>query len=892
MNRLSIILALVLWACGASAAEFSWGPFQYEIMTEATYDTPGTARCIGLSEQGKNQGDFASVIFPEIYYNGKVYYINEIKTGAFGGVKNLVSLTIGYGVKTIGFGAFNNCTGLRTVKIPSSVDFSFNYIFNGCTNLNRVRLGAPTPPNVMAKAFPNNADMTLEVPYGLADINAYKNTASLAMFGNIIATYDANDIEDEYGALYVATKAPVDGVGELTMIGYTGHEFGETSFSPADNAIMVQGNEMRIVKIGQLAFDNTTLTSVDLSNLTFLKSLATTAFVDNDNLTSIILNNGLETIGSYALSNSSSLTSINIPKTVKKIGDNYICDFIDGCSSLSTITVDSENPYFAAYNNMLFSKDLDMLWRCPEGWKNQPWEIPGKILLPEVTREIGEAAFASCNNIVDVRIPYNVEMLYSRTFSRCANLEIVRLPSSLWAGIGTRNFEYCPKLKTITMAAPSPTELLDHDADNSILYGCGDVTLYVTRANSSALAEYNAAHGYDIFAKIEQSGEANDYQSAVGHQYVVHTPYNEDTPDTKGKLTLVGFIPTRYTNYSLETWLDPTSPNPDALFDPKKYEIFIIADRACMGLRNLDTVVIPGTVRTIGTSAFEGSSVRGSVYLPYSVMLLKEKAFYGCDLLEEIMIERSSAGLMYTNAFGNNASNFTFYVPWNGYKSYKGRIDTWSVSDAEKEAALKHMSSYIDATINTLRVWKNNLFLFGHPVDFKASGMNNVYAVTGYNPRTRSVETQVVEKAKENTGLLITDFQDKVYKLKRIELAENPVSNNLLVVNTENAEIPADGRNYTYAPSRKEFKKMTEAAYPTVYLAMPGDTFPDVMSIIPSEGILGDVNGDGLVDVADVNAIINLILGLTDEYRENADLNNDNTVDVSDVNMLIDFIIG
>ncbi|MBO7608583.1 MAG: xylanase [Muribaculaceae bacterium] len=52
----------------------------------------------------------------------------------------------------------------------------------------------------------------------------------------------------------------------------------------------------------------------------------------------------------------------------------------------------------------------------------------------------------------------------------------------------------------------------------------------------------------------------------------------------------------------------------------------------------------------------------------------------------------------------------------------------------------------------------------------------------------------------------------------------------------------------------------------------------------------GDVNGDGLVDIDDVNAIINAILGIT-EWHSDYDLTGDGIVDVDDVNAIINIIL-
>ena len=53
----------------------------------------------------------------------------------------------------------------------------------------------------------------------------------------------------------------------------------------------------------------------------------------------------------------------------------------------------------------------------------------------------------------------------------------------------------------------------------------------------------------------------------------------------------------------------------------------------------------------------------------------------------------------------------------------------------------------------------------------------------------------------------------------------------------------------------------------------------------------GDVNGDGEVNIADVNSIISAILGDPDIYGNRADVNADGEVNIADVNAVIDFIL-
>ncbi len=62
----------------------------------------------------------------------------------------------------------------------------------------------------------------------------------------------------------------------------------------------------------------------------------------------------------------------------------------------------------------------------------------------------------------------------------------------------------------------------------------------------------------------------------------------------------------------------------------------------------------------------------------------------------------------------------------------------------------------------------------------------------------------------------------------------------------------------------------------------------------PTPGVTGDVTGDDQVDIADVNAIINIMLqkNPASDYPGNADVNDDGSVDIADVNAVINIMLG
>ena len=60
-------------------------------------------------------------------------------------------------------------------------------------------------------------------------------------------------------------------------------------------------------------------------------------------------------------------------------------------------------------------------------------------------------------------------------------------------------------------------------------------------------------------------------------------------------------------------------------------------------------------------------------------------------------------------------------------------------------------------------------------------------------------------------------------------------------------------------------------------------------SMLEDDGVLGDVNGDGVVSVLDVVQIVNMVL--ESEYNASADVNGDGSTDVLDVILIVIMIL-
>lgn len=75
-----------------------------------------------------------------------------------------------------------------------------------------------------------------------------------------------------------------------------------------------------------------------------------------------------------------------------------------------------------------------------------------------------------------------------------------------------------------------------------------------------------------------------------------------------------------------------------------------------------------------------------------------------------------------------------------------------------------------------------------------------------------------------------------------------------------------------------------------VTITMPAS--PTVTLVVnQTDGVVGDVTGDGTVDISDVNAVINVMLGKAEPIPA-ADVTGDGTVDIADVNAVINIMLG
>ena len=137
-------------------------------------------------------------------------------------------------------------------------------------------------------------------------------------------------------------------------------------------------------------------------------SIGNCAFDGCSSLTSVTIPNSVTGIGNWAFYGCSSLTSAIIPDSVTSIGE----DAFNGCKSLTSVTIPNSVTSIA---NGAFSNCSSLT----------------SVTIPDGVTSIGESAFYGCSSLTNVTIPKSVTSIGDWAFSNCTSLTNVTIPKSV-----------------------------------------------------------------------------------------------------------------------------------------------------------------------------------------------------------------------------------------------------------------------------------------------------------------------------------------------------------------------------------------------------------------------------------------------------------------------------
>lgn len=342
------------------------------------------------------------------------------------------------------------------------------------------------------------------------------------------------------------------------------------------------------------------------------------------NLTDIYLPDGLTELGDGAFSDSK-LRGIHLPEGLTTIGYGVFA----GCDSLYAIYVDPENTHFRAVDGVLFDwfpmdepEPVALSTDEPEATAG-PTELvaypPGKddetYMIPESVTSIRPAAFCDNQYLQNLTVPEAVNKIDAYTFLSCTNLTTITLPNQL-NYLGDYVFSFCSKLKSVTL--PSKITAISDGA----FFACRSLTDIVIPEGVTTIGE-----------RAFESCSALSRAVIPDSVTVIKTRAFEGCSNLAdyaipNKIEVIGSLAFAHTGYTGAT---------------------------------LD-LVIPSTVRDMGSQVFYSSNGLRSITLPATLKVIPDGFAWDCINLQEVTIPEGVSEINYA-AFESCKSLRTLSLP-------------------------------------------------------------------------------------------------------------------------------------------------------------------------------------------------------------------------------------
>lgn len=477
----------------------------------------------------------------------------DLDIGAFMGNNYLVEIELPQSLIRFSGSTFRDCKNLSEITIPKDVKTLWYGEFRGCTGLKKVTSEIKDP--TMVRYYPdeeyresyhalfdndtyNNA--TLYVPYGTKQL--YQQTREWKKFKNIVEmersmvtqiTLNATNMEITQRQTFQlsaivspsdatnksitwsssnASIASVDNTGLVSAISVgnaiitceaqDGSGVKATCniiIKPAAPCILFADAEVKRICVQEWDTDGDgELSEVEAANV---KSLGYTFGLSSiTTFDELRYFTGLTTIDEHAFDRCPNLQSITIPPQVTSIRRAAF----SACGALTTVDLPEG---LTTIEEMSFE-------RC-SGLKS--------ITIPSKVTNIGRAAFSVCSSLTTMILPEGLTSIPELCFERCSGLKSINIPASV-NSIGNNAFAQCNSLEDIVSDILEPFDI-DASVFTNTTYS--SARLCVPKGTKS---KYRNVLGWKNFKNILEDGlgeaEINVVSIDIVGDGIVGTPHN------------------------------------------------------------------------------------------------------------------------------------------------------------------------------------------------------------------------------------------------------------------------------------------------------------------------------------------------------------------------------
>ena len=329
-------------------------------------------------------------------YEGKP--VKEIASKAFEGCTKLKTLIVPSSVLKIGEGAFTGCYSLTNITLP----FIGASVYSSTTTFGYIFGTAPYSNSVGIVQKPGNEEVTYYVPTGLTDVVITGGKIGNGVFQN-------------------CTKLKrIEITSDATVIG-------DYAFSDCRSMTTVKLPDS-ITKIGNYAFQYCDVMDV-LPIKEGIEEIGDYVFAGCLTAPFIELPQSLDDLGEGAFLNCASIKNATISKNVRNIPNNLF----QGCTGLEVLILDEG---VRSVGRFAFSKCTSLR----------------EIQFSSTVTDIEKGAFEECSALTDLTIPSSIENVDEYSFQKCTGLKNLVFSEGV-VTIGDYSFSFCKSLEKVYLSS-------------------------------------------------------------------------------------------------------------------------------------------------------------------------------------------------------------------------------------------------------------------------------------------------------------------------------------------------------------------------------------------------------------------------------------------------------